>query len=96
MSYNWKNVIVAYDIEKDYIRNDIAELLKYHGLKRFQYSVFVGSINEKYLRELKDELKDYDLSEKDKIYIFTICKRCYDQRVIIGKEPPEEKEHLII
>ncbi|MFP4052223.1 MAG: CRISPR-associated endonuclease Cas2, partial [Thermoplasmata archaeon] len=60
MGYRTKYIIVAYDIKKDYIRNDISDLLKYHGLKRFQYSVFVGNINEKYISELKNELEDYD------------------------------------
>jgi len=92
-----KYTLVSYDIVKDNKRNKIVEELKYWGLKRFQYSVFMGYLSKKHFDNLVETLHNFDLSEKDKIYVFTLCKRCYNQSVFIGKEPILDKqEHLIL
>jgi len=89
-----KHVLVAYDIKKNKIRNKVSELLKYFGLERFQYSVFFGYLEPKNVREMKKELDGFPLDNEDKIYIYTLCKRCYGQRVIIGKKPPKKRNMI--
>ncbi len=92
-----KYVIITYDISEDKKRKKLSDKLKYWGLKRFQYSVFMGHLKKKEAEELTASLKDFQISDGDKIFIFTLCKRCYEQKTMIGSTPsPDEKEHVVL
>ena len=54
-------VIIAYDCEKSKIRNKIVKICKNYGLKRLEYSVFVGVINKTAYNNMIAEFNDIEL-----------------------------------
>ena len=48
--------LISYDIENDRLRLRIAKRLLHYGLHRVQYSVFMGSLSKKDIRNLWKEL----------------------------------------
>lgn len=81
-------LIVAYDIENNGLRSDIAELLQYYGLIRIQYSVFAGEVRNADVERLTREIFEKDLDEKDNITVFNLCKNC--QKSIKSVKPLPE------
>jgi len=97
VSRSKRYLLVAYDIVDDNKRKMISDELKYYGLERFQYSVFMGYLEKTEVGGLASSLKKFNLDDEDKIYMFTICSRCFEQKIMIGNEPSTlEKEHLIL
>jgi CRISPR-associated protein Cas2 len=90
-----KYLIVAYDIEDNKVRSDIAELLQYYGLIRIQYSVFAGDVRETDVEKLSNILFEKNLAEDDDITIFNLCQNC--QGSIESVKPlPKYIKHLSI
>jgi CRISPR-associated protein Cas2 len=90
-----KYLIVAYDIENNKLRTEIAELLRYYGLVRIQYSVFAGEISVSNLSKLPSELFAMDLGEEDNITIIPLCEKCKISVESI-KPLPKSIKHLVI
>jgi CRISPR-associated protein Cas2 len=90
-----KYLIVAYDIENNKLRGEIAELLQYYGLVRIQYSVFAGEISKKNADQLSSILFDNKTGEDDNIVLFTICADC-QKSITSLKSLPEKISHLSI
>lgn len=90
-----KYLIVAYDIENNKLRTEIAELLRYYGLVRIQYSVFAGEISASHLSKLPSELFAMDLGEEDNITIIPLCEKCKSSVESI-KPLPKSIKHLVI
>lgn len=88
-----KYIVVAYDIENDRTRLQIADILQYYGLMRIQYSVFAGEIPSNKINELSSLLFDSNLAETDNITVFPLCRECQDK--VLTLEPlPQEIKHL--
>ncbi|MHA1300523.1 MAG: CRISPR-associated endonuclease Cas2 [Candidatus Helarchaeota archaeon] len=68
--------LVIYDITNDKQRTKLSNHLKRYGLKRVQYSGFLGELNSHDRIVLQEEVKRYVRGEKDSIYIVPLCERC--------------------
>ena len=73
-----------YDIVEDRIRKKIADVCLDYGLKRFQYSAFLGDINTTRRRALDAKLTQEFGEAEGKIEILSVCAKDFDQRTIIG------------
>ena len=74
---------VIYDIVKDRIRKKIADVCLDYGLKRIQYSVFLGDINTTRQRALGDKLTEQLGKAEGKIEILSVCAKDFDKRTVI-------------
>ncbi|MYE90117.1 CRISPR-associated endonuclease Cas2 [Candidatus Poribacteria bacterium] len=74
---------VIYDIVKDRIRKKIADICLDYGLKRIQYSAFLGDINTTRRRALEEKLTEQLGKAEGKIEILSVCAKDYDKRTII-------------
>ena len=74
---------VIYDIVKDRIRKKIADICLDYGLKRIQYSAFLGDINTTRRRALEDKLTEQLGTSEGKIEILSVCAKDYDKRTVI-------------
>ena len=76
---------VIYDIVKDRIRKKIADVCLDYGLKRIQYSAFLGDINTTRRRALEEKLIEQLGKAEGKIEILSVCAKDYDKRTVIQK-----------
>ena len=74
---------VIYDIVKDRIRKKIADTCLDYGLKRIQYSAFLGDINTTRRRALEEKLTEQLGKSEGKIEILGVCAKDYDKRTVI-------------
>ena len=74
---------VIYDIVKDRIRKKIADICLDYGLKRIQYSAFLGDINTTRRRALEDKLTEQLGNAEGKIEILAVCAKDFDKRTVI-------------
>lgn len=65
---------VIYDIQSDKIRNKVIKKCKNEGLYRVQKSVFLGTLEDNQLDELKVSIEDIIDLENDSVYIFPMSK----------------------
>lgn len=68
--------LVIYDISEDEKRRKLRGYLQQYGLRRVQYSGFLGNINSHDRFVLYKEVGKYISSERDSIYIVPLCGRC--------------------
>ena len=61
----------------------IADICLDYGLKRIQYSVFLGDINTTRQRALEDKLTEQLGKAEGKIEVLTICAKDFDKRTVI-------------
>ena len=73
---------VIYDIVKDRVRKKIADICLDYGLKRIQYSAFLGDINTTRRRAL-EKLTDQLGKAEGKIEVFSVCAKDFDKRTVI-------------
>jgi len=95
MSKNTQFLVVAYDIEENKIRTNLAEVLQYYGLSRIQYSVFAGDITINNMKKMNDILFSFDLNDDDNITVFPICEKC-NKDIKTIKPLPKQLKHLSI
>ena len=74
---------VIYDIVKDRIRKKIADVCLDYGLKRIQYSAFLGDINPTRRRALEEKLTEQLGKAEGKIEILSVCAKDFDKRSVI-------------
>jgi CRISPR-associated protein Cas2 len=74
---------VIYDIVKDRIRKKIADICLDYGLKRIQYSAFLGDINTTRRRALEEKLTDQLGKAEGKIEVLAVCAKDFDKRTVI-------------
>ena len=84
--------LVSYDIEDGKIRNKISEACKDYGLRRIQYSVFIGDLNHNRRDELQQRLRKILGKNYGKILICPIC----DKDLKLMKEIRVEPGGIII
>lgn len=78
-------VIVAYDIIKNKIRNEIIDILFENGLIRIQKSVFLGEIKKKRLKNIVKKVENIIDYNEDSIYFFKICEKDFNKIAYFGK-----------
>jgi CRISPR-associated protein Cas2 len=88
--------VIIYDITKDSLRNRVASKLKDYGLRRIQYSAFIGDLRARNLRSLVTDLKKMlgkagREDERKVVHIFPVPFSSLESVIIIG-EWKEEKE----
>ena len=75
---------VMYDIVKDRVRKKIADICLDYGLKRIQYSAFLGDINTTRRRALEEKLTDQLGKAEGKIEVSSaVCAKDFDKRTVI-------------
>jgi len=79
--------LVIYDISEDEKRRKLREHLQQYGMRRIQYSGFVGDINSHDRFVLSKDVRRYIGCERDSIYIIPLCNRCLRLcRIVAEKE----------
>jgi len=79
--------LVIYDISSDEMRDKLREHLRSYGLRRIQYSGFIGDINPHDRQILAMEVGRFISCERDSIYIVPLCSRCVKLCKIISMKP---------
>ncbi len=77
---------VIYDIVKDRIRKKIADICLDYGLKRIQYSAFLGNINTTRRRALEEKLAAQLGKAEGKIEVLSVCAKDFDKRTVIEED----------
>jgi CRISPR-associated protein Cas2 len=79
--------LVVYDISEDDKRRKLRSYLQQYGLRRVQYSGFVGDIDSHDRFVLIKEIRRYVSCERDSIYVVPLCNRCLRLcRIVAEKE----------
>ncbi|MHA1249860.1 MAG: CRISPR-associated endonuclease Cas2 [Candidatus Helarchaeota archaeon] len=76
--------LVIYDITDDRRRSKLAKHLQRYGLKRIQYSGFLGDLNPNDRLVLIREIKAYVKDESDSIYVLPLCSRCIGTSAVVS------------
>jgi CRISPR-associated protein Cas2 len=74
-----------YDIEKTKARSKVAKCCEKAGIYRVQYSVFLGELDNTKRKALSSEIEDLINPDKDKVYIFPMCREDFDQCILLGQ-----------
>ncbi len=88
-------LLVVYDIKKDRLRSKFAKFLEGYG-RRVQYSVFEIRNSERFLNNIKSEMKSYyekQFSQGDSVLVFKIPDSANIQRF---GYPKNEETDLVI
>jgi CRISPR-associated protein Cas2 len=78
--------LVIYDISDDRRRGRLREHLREYGLRRIQYSGFMGELNPHDREVLSLEVSRYVEDVGDSIYILPLCSRCLRVCRVISRE----------
>ena len=76
---------VIYDISDNKIRSKISKACKDIVLYRVQKSVFLGTLNNNRIDELKVICEDIINSNTDSIYIFPMCEDDFKKVKLLGQ-----------
>ncbi len=87
--------LVVYDITNDRLRARVAEKLKDYGLRRIQYSAFLGELIPRRLRSLVQDLRKIlgprpEERERKVIHVFPVPSSLRGI-IVIGDEWKEEE-----
>ncbi len=98
--------LIIYDITDDNLRTKVAEILKNYGLRRIQYSGFIGELRRSKLNSLKSELRQLlrgPRNEKEvrNVQIYPLCDACFRSAERIGElgryaEREREKKPIVL
>lgn len=72
-----------YDIRSNKSRTKVANICKDFGLKRIQYSSFLGVLTKNKAEMLAIEARRY-LSNKDKLLLMPAGKEDFDKKIVMG------------
>jgi CRISPR-associated protein Cas2 len=94
--------IIIYDITNDTLRTKIAKFLKSKGLRRVQWSAFVGNLNSTQLKDVESGLtllirrnKKVE-GDRRNIQIYPLTEKQFEQRIVIGDSEEEEEENVLM
>ncbi|MCS7113402.1 MAG: CRISPR-associated endonuclease Cas2 [Nitrososphaerota archaeon] len=77
--------LVIYDIEDDKLRSEVASFLKSKGLKRIQYSAFIGPLTDSQRIDVVAGLRRLTRnSSKVNIQVYPLTPASYNMRMVIG------------
>ncbi len=77
-------VVAAYDVSEDARRARLAALLQTYG-DRVQRSVFVLSVDDDLLQELRARVPGIIDVERDSFYVFRQCAGCWESIEVHGQ-----------
>jgi len=83
-------VVIAYDISQDQRRARAAATLQTYG-DRIQRSVFVATIEQPVLQEIRERLNEIIDPDTDSVYVFRQCATCWDAVGIHGQATVTEE-----
>ena len=85
--------LVIYDICSDRVRRKIADICLDYGLKRIQYSAFMGDLNATHRTELYRLLQRVLGKNPGNIQILPMDEQSYSARRLLGNEklPPRKQ-----
>lgn len=87
--------IIMYDISSQKRLNKVAKILLDYAV-RIQFSVFIADIELSIFEQLERRIsKVIDVNE-DRIRYFTLCKKCFNNKVFFGMGEIEQKHSFII
>lgn len=91
--------VVFYDITDNELRNKVADFLKKKGMRRVQFSVFVGELNSSRLKDVEAGLRLIYRKSKPRdrfmILILPVTDTLFKQRIVIGGEYREEEGNIV-
>jgi CRISPR-associated protein Cas2 len=67
--------LTIYDISDDKRRSALSKMLQDYGLRRIQYSGFLGDLNPNDREILSKEVGRFVEAETDSVYIIPLCDR---------------------
>jgi len=79
--------LVFYDLSDDKRRSRLRDHLRSYGLRRIQYSGFIGDINPHDRHLLAIEVRKFIREERESVYIVPLCNRCVRLCKIISAKP---------
>ncbi|KAA0232341.1 MAG: CRISPR-associated endonuclease Cas2 [Armatimonadetes bacterium] len=84
--------LVCYDIEKDSVRNKVADFCLDKGLERVQYSVFLGSMTRTLAKELGAQIRKRMGKNPGQVRFVPICEKDWRSsfRVQVGDHMGEK------
>jgi len=84
--------LVCYDIEKDSVRQKVADFCLDKGLERVQYSVFLGSMSRTHATDLAAQIRRKLGQNAGQVRFVPICERDWQQsfRVQVGQHMGEK------
>jgi len=91
-----KELFVTYDIEDDKLRTKISKRLLYFGLRRIQYSVFWGDVQEKDIVEMKEFFKGLEYGAKDRVVMTEVNIEDLKKTTQYGEKIRRPKDYLIV
>jgi len=80
------NTLVIYDISEDKTRSKVAEACKDYGLKRIQWSAFMGKLGTNRREELHMRLIKTIKDKEGNIQIYPICSKDINLKKEIDNE----------
>lgn len=83
--------LVIYDISNDKCRNSVVESCKDYGLKRIQYSCFLGDLNRNKRQELGMRLKRVLLKAGGDVQVIPLCDKDLASRLHLHVEPKKDE-----
>ena len=86
-------IVAAYDVSNDNRRARLAALLQTCG-DRIQLSVFVLSIDEGELDELRDRALAIIDPTEDSLYLLRQCANCWEDARCLGQAIPPEPAYF--
>lgn len=84
-------LVAAYDVSDDRRRARLAAILQTCG-DRVQYSVFVLTIGDEELVELRQRATAVMDPEEDSLYFFRQCLHCWDTVEYFGQAAPPSQD----
>jgi len=85
-------VIVVYDIPDDAVRTRVADVCLDYGLKRIQFSAFLGSLERTHQEELLIKAKKRVGGKPGNVQVFPLCDKCWAKRLVFIQEEKKAKE----
>jgi CRISPR-associated protein Cas2 len=76
--------VIAYDISEDPRRARAAAVLQAYG-DRIQRSVFICTLEQDVLQEIRHRLDDIIAPDTDSVYVFRQCAACWETVGIHGQ-----------
>jgi CRISPR-associated protein Cas2 len=76
--------LVIYDIEDDKLRSDVAAFLKSKGLRRVQYSAFIGPLTDSQRMDVVAGLRRLIKGGRNNVQVYPLTQASYNMRIMVG------------
>ena len=87
--------LLAYDIVKDDLRKEVAEICLNKGMTRIQYSVFFGNVSRNIIETILMEIKEISKGEQLELIICQMCEKCSKKKIIYISEEKSGKKRSV-